>query len=129
MVVLIMASPLLAETPNNNTVALTLPGLTWALEIEAPGFEVQEKELAPEGKAARFDAENDQTDTRLSAFLEKAPTRGSALECRQHYWSRARQSPFKKDQIKMSETNSMALVEYIVREHLGRKVNQKNFNA
>jgi hypothetical protein len=50
---------------------------------------------------------------------------GDAKQCCEYYWSEARKSPFKKDDLKMSETGSVSLVEYIVREYQGLQVNQK----
>ena len=109
--------------------SLSLPELPWALEIAAPGFAVEEKEIAPGGEAARLMAVNGATGVILSAFLEKAPGAGDAQACREHYWSRARQSPFRKEQIRLSETGPLAVVEYLVPDHLGMKVDQKNLNA
>ena len=112
-----------------DSIFLSLPELSWALEIAAPGFVVEEKELAPRGDAARFQAVNETSGLILSAFLEKAPARGDAKACRAYYWNRAKQSPFRKEQIRLSETGPLAIVEYLVPDHLGMKLDQKNLNA
>jgi len=103
--------------------------LSWSLEIAAPGFVVEEKEIAPGGEAARFQAVNKKSGVVLSGFLEKAVKRGDARACRDYYWSRAKQSPFKKEQISLRESGPMAIVEYIVPDHLANEVRQKNLNA
>lgn len=104
---------------------LVIPGSNWSLEIDAPGFIFQQKEITADGMNTRLEAENKSDGFFLSAFLEKAEGVGDAKQCREYYWNRARQSPFKKDDIKMSEIGSVALVEYIVKE----PINSKNMNA
>ncbi|MFH0878741.1 MAG: tetratricopeptide repeat protein [Lentisphaerota bacterium] len=109
--------------------ALSLPGLSWAVEIPADGFKMVESELSPDTGAARWMAQNKESGIILSAFLEKAPAPGDAKACRDYYWSRAVKSPFAKEQIKMSEQGGLALVEYIVPDHLEMELNQRNLNA
>ena len=110
-------------------ITLSLPEVSWALEVAAPGFVVEEREIAPEGDAARLQAVNQATGVILSAFLEKAPVKGDARKCRDHYWARAMQSPFKKGQISRYEYGEAAIVEHTVPEHLGVTVNQRNVNV
>jgi tetratricopeptide (TPR) repeat protein len=113
----------------SDPVSLSLPDLPWSLDIEAPGFVIEDKEIAPDGNAARLQAINKTSGVVLSAYLEKAGGAGDAKACRDYYWSRAKQSPFKKEQVSMRETGSLALVDYVVPEHLGEKLNQRNVNA
>ncbi|MFC1453286.1 tetratricopeptide repeat protein [Verrucomicrobiota bacterium] len=106
-----------------------MPELPWSLEIAAPGFEVEETEIAPSGDAARLQAVNKATGVILSAFLEKAPKKGDSKACREHYWNRAKQSPFKKEHIRMRESGPLAAVEYSVPDLLGKGGSQRNLNA
>jgi len=117
-----------AEEPAG-PIVLSLPELGWALEIAAPGFVMEDFEVAPSGEAARFQASNKKTGVILSAFLEKAPRKGNAEDCREYYWARARRSPMRKSDVAMSKSGDMAICEYIVKEYLGRKVDQKHLNA
>lgn len=117
-----------ADAATNN-LYLATPGSSWSLEIDASGFTLQQKDLSQDGTAARLMAENKSNGVILSAFLEKAAGPGDAKACREYYWKDAQKSPFKKDDIEMSEAGSVALVEYLVKEHLGIRVNQKNLNA
>lgn len=110
-------------------VSLSLPELPWSLEITATGFVVEEREIAPNGEAARLEAVNKASGVILSAFLEKAAKKGDSKVCREYYWNRAKQSPFRKEQISMREVGSLAVVEYVVPNHLGQELNQKNVNA
>ena len=85
-------------------ISLSLPELTWALEIAAPGFVIEDKEIAPNGDGARLQAKNKETGLILSAFLERAPQTGDSTQCRDYYWGKAKQSPLKKEQITLYET-------------------------
>lgn len=118
-----------ASDPPRSGLVLALPDVTWALEITEPGYVLEEAEIASDGDAARLHAANKATGVILSAFVEKSPIKGSPKECRDFYWTRMQQSPFKMEQIKLYETGSMALVEYIIPDYLGKQVNQKNVNA
>ena len=118
-----------AQEQSAPAVVLSLPELSWCLEIGAPGFVVEEKGMAPAGDAARLQASNKKIGVILSAFLEKAESSGGAKECRQFYWNKGKQSPFKKEQIKMYEIGPIAAVEYLVPENRGVKINQQNINA
>jgi len=112
-----------------STITLTLPSLSWALEIPGTGFRTERPRMASSLESRSVLATNKQTSVTLSAFLEKAPKPGTARECRDYYWSRAQQSPIHKEQIGMSEAGDIAIVEYFVPEWMGMKVQQKNMNV
>ncbi len=118
-----------AEENSPRPIVLSLPDLNWALEIKAIGFSMEDFEISPHGNAARFQAANKKTGVIMSGFLEKAPQKGNAKDCRSYYWSRSQKSPFPKTDIKMSESGEIAIVEYLVKEYKGQKLNQKNLNA
>jgi tetratricopeptide (TPR) repeat protein len=107
-------------------IVLSLPDLSWALEIAEPGFIIEGKEIAPKGNMTRLQAQNKTTGVILSAFIEKAPKKGDYKTCREYYWNKLKQSPFQMEQINLYESGPMALVEYFIPEYLGVKVNQKN---
>jgi len=109
--------------------SLSLPSISWELEISAQGFIIQDAEIAPSGNAARLQAANKATGMTLSAFLEPAASVGGPRECRDYYWNRMKDSPFKKEQVKMYESVGMPVIEYVVPEYRGVKVNQKNIYA
>jgi len=111
------------------TINLTLPQLNWVLQIEAPDFILKDKEVTESGTKTMFFAANEKTGVVMSAFLEKAAHKGDARECRSYYWERGKKSPTKKDDFAVSEAGEMAILEYIVKEAEGEKINQKNLNA
>jgi tetratricopeptide (TPR) repeat protein len=120
---------LFADETRESVINLSLPDLSWSLEITEPGFVIEDREIAPSGKAARFQAANKDAGIILSAFLEKAAKKGDSKACRDYYWNLAKKSPFKKEQIKMSEVGPFAIVEYLIPEVLDINITQKNLNA
>ncbi len=117
------------EGGGQQTLKLSLPGEKWALEFDAGGFEIKENQLSPQGDARKLFAVNRRTGINMSVFMEKAAGKGGSRACRTYYWSRAKQSPFKKDGVRLYQRGLMALVEYTVKEFRGVPVNQKNINA
>jgi hypothetical protein len=117
------------EEPLKSAILLSLPKLDWALEVGGAELIVQEKEIAPGGKSARFMAVDWTTGILISAFLEDQGRPATAEECRDFYFARLKNSPAKQEDIVRSKFGDMAVAEYIVKEFAGRKADQKNVNA
>jgi len=127
------AAALLAAEPTSKParrpLTLRLPERNWALLIPSKGLRVQEYQLDPRGRQARFLAKNATTDLMVSAFLELAAHDGDAKACRDFYWARAKQSPVPKKDVEFFESGPIALVRYTVPQYRGMKVRQHNVNA
>jgi tetratricopeptide (TPR) repeat protein len=126
---ILLVGVIMSRCAFSEDISLSLPELSWSMEIAAPGFVVEEKEIAPSGESARLEAVNKTSGVILTAFLEKTNKKGDAKACREYYWNKAKKSPFKKEEIILRESGPMALVEYIVPEWLGIELMQKNLNA
>ncbi|MBE3110572.1 MAG: tetratricopeptide repeat protein [Acidobacteria bacterium] len=108
---------------------LTLPDISWSLEIAMSGFTIKEKKINDRADGAMLMAENAQTRVSLSAFIEKAAKPGDSKACREHYWKLTKRSPLKMKEVRMYESGPMAIVEYLIPEVGTVKVNQKHINA
>ena len=108
---------------------LTLPDISWSLEIAVSGFTIKEKKINDRADGAMLMAENAQTRVSLSAFIEKAAKPGDSKACREHYWKLTKRSPLKMKEVRMYESGPMAIVEYLIPEVGTVKVNQKHINA
>lgn len=117
------------EEPVKSAILLTLSKLDWALEVGGADLIVEQKEVTPDGKSARFMAADWTTGILISAFLEDQGRPATAEQCRDFYWAKAKESPLKKDDIVQSKFGNMALVEFLVKEHEGVKTDQKHVNA
>lgn len=107
--------------------SLTTHGSDWTLAIPAPGFALEYKFVT--GTKMQFMSTKEKTGFSLSGSLESGPGRGTAKECREYYWQNLKRSPFKFEQVKMGEAGQMATLEYIIGEHQGMPLNQKNVFA
>jgi len=120
-------SPPPADSGQNDTrLVLTLPDLSWALEIAEPGFTIKEKKFNDRVNGAMLMAVNPTTQVNLSAFLEKAAKKGDAKACRDYYWERAKEAPTSMKDVRMFESGQMAIVEYNIGTE---KITQKNAHA
>ncbi len=117
------------EAPVKSAVLLTLPELDWALEVGGTELILQQKEISPDGKSARFMAVDWTTGILVSAFLEDQGKPATAEECRAFYFAKLENSPAKRENIMQSKFGDMAVAEYIVKEFAGRKADQMNVNA
>ena len=112
-----------------NNLYLATPGSSWSLEIGAPGFEIKQRIISTNGTAAQLLAQNREQGVTLSAFLEKVPAAGDAKQCREYFWNKAQESAFKPEDVKMSETGSVAVVEYTVKVPSDNQGSQRNIDA
>ena len=126
---MILIAVVAGQAAFSTPISVSLPELSWALEIAAPGFIIEDNEIAPNGDGARIQAKNKETGLILSAFLERAPQTGDSIQCRDYYWGKAMQNPLKKEQITLYETGGMAVVEYMIPEYQGIPAKQINLNA
>jgi hypothetical protein len=118
-----------ADEPAKDSILLTLPKIEWALDVNWPGLVIKAQEITPDGNNCRFLAEDLRRGFAISGYLEKHPELGTPKQCRDFYWAKAQQSPFKKDDISLSDLGEMAIVEYLVKEYEGVEINQKHVNA
>lgn len=121
--------PSTAGESHKDTIYFSLPKLDWALEITVPGLVLKQKDVAANERRARFMGEDIKTGIVISAFLEEFPKPMTTEECRSLYWEKARKSPIRKDKMSKSTFGEMAVVEYVVKEHEGMKIDQKHLNA
>jgi hypothetical protein len=103
---------------------LALPGKEWAIELKLPsGFAIGAPEISPDGERARLAGSDQATGLQLSLFLERAATEGDAEVAREFYWKRMQASPFKMEDVRFSERNGAAVLEYIVKEASWKNMN------
>jgi hypothetical protein len=100
---------------------LDLPGKSFALEIDLSGFAV--RKMPGDSDQASLEGSNKATGLNVSVFIEKAAKDGDAKVAREFYWNRLQSSPLKGEDVKFSERNGAAILEYII-----KMVSWKNIN-
>ncbi|UCG60548.1 MAG: hypothetical protein JSV52_09445 [Candidatus Zixiibacteriota bacterium] len=129
MVLTALMMPWSASAQPSERLTLSLPDLDWALQIDVPDFKIKSGGLRPDGLATKAVAVNDATGIVLSVFIEVAQKPGDSRVAREYYLSGIEQSPMKEEQMVTSEDGDVALLEYVIKEYQGVKVNQRNVNA
>jgi tetratricopeptide (TPR) repeat protein len=90
---------------------------------------VEGVDFRPSGDGLKVLAK-DNTGLVMTLFLEKAPRKGTSRDCRDDWWSKTQKSsPFKMEDLKLSEEGQMARADYFIREFKGAKLNQKVVHA
>lgn len=110
----------------DGTVLLTLPKSKHAASMMLKNFRLDVVNSKPGGVMFMTDA----TDRGFvaSAFYEKAEA-GSAVECREFYFTYALKSPAPKKDVTRSETKNLAIGSYVTTELGGTKLDQYHRNV
>jgi hypothetical protein len=98
------------------------PGANWELVIPAQGLQIVEDQTIDARKARQLTAASN-TGLTISVFMEPAQKPGDSTVVRSVYWTRARQSPIPKSNIRLVKTGDISTAEYTVPD-----LDQKNMN-
>jgi hypothetical protein len=100
------------------------------VELQTPGFSIQKDEVSSDGRGCYVYAVHRNPDVRLSIRLERATLKRTPIECRRSAWDRLQaRSPFKMDDVMLSETKELALLEYRVKEFARLPVEQQHIHG
>lgn len=105
---------------------VSLPGKSWALEIEVPGFLPETNKLMPDGRWYLLG--KGANGVVLSVFLERTPQPANMEGCKHGLKERknAAASRLKAIDYRESTPGDMALLEYLIPEFGGAPVQQEN---
>ena len=128
VVPMLLAAALAEEQKgNSDTVKLSLPGKSWSLVLDLPGFSVEKNEVEADGRRYML-ATNSATGVVISTYLEKVNAPADLEGCTATLEKRAKaNTPFKRLGVNIYDLNQMKVLEYFVPELEGRRVRQKNF--
>lgn len=104
--------------------SISLPGTDWAVRSDAQGFRVKVNDTRPEGRRYLF-AEGP-AGVALSITLERVNEPATAEGCRQAFRGRVKRATFRLTGVKEGEAGPFATLEYMIEEHQGVALRQKN---
>ncbi len=108
-------------------VSVSFPGKTWEVKIDSPGFAIETEGLKSDGREYLL-ANNSKTGIVLSVTLEESKDGADSRTCPEFLRKRAEGlSDLGVTDIKPSEINSMAVIEYLLPKPGGVPLRQKNF--
>ena len=126
---LILCGTVFAQQASVSTAQISIPGVKGVLELDV-GPTTWEARVRPDGKETQLRAMNREDKLLISAFLQRVTFPASAESCRAKWWPMTEKSvSMKREDLRQSEKDGMAIVEYIVPEYLGKKLRQKSLHA
>jgi tetratricopeptide (TPR) repeat protein len=118
------------ESNAKGPLAISLPGKTWAVEVHAKGFVLDDDQSAPAGKR-RIMASDNSRGLAVSIQLEQVDHEPTLDECRQYQRDRikALSGRFDLKDVKYWDDGKMAFVEDFIPEYQGKPIKQRNLFA
>jgi hypothetical protein len=124
-----VASARAPQKQTGDTLRVALPGESWALTFDLPGFKVTQNGVQPNGRAYLM-AENASALMGLSVYLEKTAGKATVDDCKRTQKERITQKvPYKREKIDTSESGDAQIVEYTVPDAAGVKIEQRSLFA
>lgn len=110
--------------------SISFPGKSWSLEIDSPGFVIQQEQRRPDGRVYLF-ATDPATKLLVSVTLEQAEGGADSSTCLDFLQKRAHSLPpgMTATDVQPSVINQMAVIEYFVPQAGGVHLRQKNLVA
>lgn len=116
-----------AQSKNpQDSMSVSFPGKYWELKINSPGFAIQNEGSQSDGREYLL-ANNSKTGVIISVTLEQSPGGADIKTCPDFLRKRVgAMSQLGITDVKMSEVNSMAVIEYLLPKPEGIPLQQKN---
>jgi tetratricopeptide (TPR) repeat protein len=113
---------------SESTHELALPGKSWSLLIDLPGFEQDRAETRPDGRGVMIQASSREYGVVASVFLESRPDLDSTEACKEDYWRKSARAPLPKSGVKFGAQGALATVHWKLGNE-GDAFQQKHVNA
>jgi tetratricopeptide (TPR) repeat protein len=107
---------------------VSLPSKNWAVVLDLPGFTVKTLETKADGRRY-FLAQNDATKVVVSLTIEQADRPESGSSCRASLEQKTRTTPFKIQDVRFLHRDDVEIMQYLVPEFNGQRVNQQSIFA
>lgn len=117
-----------AQEPKPVRGRLSLPTKNWGVVLDLPGFTVKNVETKPDGRRYLI-AENETTNVVVSLTLEQIKPGRPASSCRESLEKKSKNPPFKTQDVRFSRSGDADVMQYMVPDFRGQRVNQKGIFA
>src|SRR5205823_3703684 len=117
-----------AQQPKPMSGRLSLPAKDWGVVLNLPGFAVRVVETKPEGRRYMV-AENETTNVVVSLTLEQIKPGTPASSCRESLEKKTKNTPLKIQDVHFSRSGDVDVMQYVVPEFRGQRVNQESMFA
>jgi len=122
-------SPAPSQSPTG-TVELSVPGESWAVALELPGFDLKPVETRPDGRGVTIIGKNPDTGVLASVYIAPRSSGTTAVAYRENLW-RQLQSDDAADERdeKRSMRGAAAVLDYTIPSIDGLPIHQRNVNV
>jgi tetratricopeptide (TPR) repeat protein len=107
---------------------LSLPAKDWGVVLKLPRFAVRAVETKPDGRRYMV-AENETTNVVVSLTLEQVKPGAPASSCRESLEKKTKNAPLKIQDVRFSRLGDVDVMQYVVPEFRGQRVNQESMFA
>ena len=118
-----------AQKKDKDISKIDIPETTWSLEVSLPGFAVTRNVVNRDNQGGRLDAAIESEGYMLTIMWVKTAEKGTSKELRDLASTNLKQSPVEKDGFTHSEYKEFPMLEYLVKEFRGVRLDQKHYNA
>jgi hypothetical protein len=117
------------DSKSQQSLSISMPGKSWSLVVDAPGFAVESQGRKPDGREYLL-ANNAKNKVVLSITLEESPKGADPKSCPGYLHGRAQSlASFGPTNIKYTEIAHMPVLEYFLPQAQGMPVKQQSFVA
>jgi hypothetical protein len=126
---LVIVPSALAQSPSG-TVELSVPGESWAVALDLPGFDLDPIETRPDGRGVRIFGKNSDTGVLASVYIEPRSSGTTAVAYREELWRQLQSDDAVEERDeKRSVRGGAAVIEYSIPTIEGLPINQKHVDA
>jgi hypothetical protein len=111
------------------TISLWSKGSTWVLQFPGEGYKLQLENHKDDGLSHYYSFHNAALNLNVSFYIEPVSKCTSSEECRRMYWENPGPAITNPQGVTFIDLNDFSIVEFIVPEFKGIKVNQINMTG
>jgi hypothetical protein len=111
------------------TISLWSKGSTWVLQFPGEGYKLQLEKHNDDGLSHYCSFHNSTLSLNISFYIEPVNKCTSSEECRRMYWQNPGPAVANSQGVTFFDLNGFSIVEFIVPEFRGMKVNQINMSG
>ncbi len=129
LTLVLLSASIFGQQPGVSKAQISIPTVKGVLEIDV-GPTTWEAHVRPDGKENQLRAMYRPDNLVITAFLQKVKFPASPEKCRAEWWPlTAKSTPIKREELRQSARDGVAIVEYIIPEFRGKPVRQKSVHA
>ena len=116
-------------TKTDDSYRITSDHFSWSMSFPEEGLKQEQEKIRPDGKAIYYMFTNKSTGLNASIFIEPAVDFDDPVPYRDKYWEGQKQRYSNAKNIRKTENENYAVIEYLVPEFYGVKLDQQHMNA